>query len=131
MKVEAAIFGQICDQCKQPILNKKGIALIDGEQSKTYCQDCYVSIKSNEKENNIENIDIETLPKPFSLYWNDEVLATLTPREEKIIRMYYKQDTFIVDIAKHFKIDVERVQQIMDKALRKLKHPKRLKMMNF
>lgn len=41
MKIESAIIGRICDKCEQPILNKKGIALIDGENSKTYCQRCF------------------------------------------------------------------------------------------
>lgn len=43
MKIEAAIFGSICDKCKQPIMNQKGIAIIAGEDSQTYCQECYIS----------------------------------------------------------------------------------------
>jgi RNA polymerase primary sigma factor len=57
------------------------------------------------------------------------VLNTLTPREEKIIRMRFGiglgKDHTLEEVGSHFSITRERVRQIEAKALRKLKHPNR------
>jgi len=59
------------------------------------------------------------------------VLNTLTPREEKIIRMRFgigfDKDHTLEEVGRHFSITRERVRQIEAKALRKLKNPKRLR----
>jgi RNA polymerase primary sigma factor len=58
-----------------------------------------------------------------------KVLNTLTPREEKIIRMRFgigfDKNHTLEEIGGHFSITRERVRQIEAKALRKLKHPNR------
>jgi RNA polymerase primary sigma factor len=58
-------------------------------------------------------------------------LNTLTPREEKIIRMRFgigfDKDHTLEEVGRHFSITRERVRQIEAKALRKLKNPKRLR----
>jgi len=58
-----------------------------------------------------------------------KVLNTLTPREEKIIRMRFgigfDKDHTLEEVGRHFSITRERVRQIEAKALRKLKHPHR------
>ncbi|MEW6066983.1 MAG: sigma-70 family RNA polymerase sigma factor [Nitrospirota bacterium] len=57
------------------------------------------------------------------------VLSTLTPREEKVIRMRFgigfEKDHTLEEVGRHFSITRERVRQIEAKALRKLKHPNR------
>jgi RNA polymerase primary sigma factor len=57
------------------------------------------------------------------------VLNTLTPREEKVIRMRFgigfDKDHTLEEVGRHFSITRERVRQIEAKALRKLKHPNR------
>src|SRR4030043_1830475 len=57
------------------------------------------------------------------------VLNTLTPREEKIIRMRFgigfNKDYTLEEIGRYLSITRERVRQIEEKALRKLKHPNR------
>ncbi|MDP2754384.1 MAG: sigma-70 family RNA polymerase sigma factor [Nitrospirota bacterium] len=57
------------------------------------------------------------------------VLHTLTPREEKVIRMRFgigvDKDHTLEEVGRHFSITRERVRQIEAKALRKLKHPNR------
>ena len=57
-----------------------------------------------------------------------KVLNTLTPREEKIIRMRFgigfDKDHTLEEVGRQFSITRERVRQIEAKALRKLKHPK-------
>jgi len=59
------------------------------------------------------------------------VLATLTPKEEKVIRMRFgigaERDHTLEEVGRHLSITRERVRQIEAKALRKLKHPSRLR----
>jgi len=60
-----------------------------------------------------------------------KVLATLTPKEEKIIRMRFgigeKFDHTLEEVGQDFKVTRERIRQIEAKALKKLKHPNRMK----
>ncbi len=59
------------------------------------------------------------------------VLATLTPREEKVLRMRFgigeKSDHTLEEVGKDFNVTRERIRQIEAKALRKLRHPVRSK----
>lgn len=58
-----------------------------------------------------------------------QVLATLTPREEKVVRMRYGLDDnrarTLEEVGQAFGVTRERIRQIEAKALRKLRHPKR------
>jgi len=60
-----------------------------------------------------------------------KVLSTLTPREEKVIRMRLgigeKTDYTLEEVGEVFGLTRERIRQIEAKALRKLKHPSRRK----
>jgi RNA polymerase primary sigma factor len=57
------------------------------------------------------------------------VLASLTPREERILRMRFgigmNDDHTLQDVGQKFSVTRERIRQIEAKALRKLKHPTR------
>ena len=57
------------------------------------------------------------------------VLASLTPREERIVRMRFglgmNNDHTLEEVGKQFSLTRERIRQIEAKALRKLKHPSR------
>ncbi len=59
------------------------------------------------------------------------VLATLTPREEKVLRMRFgigeKADHTLEEVGRDFAVTRERIRQIEAKALRKLRHPTRSK----
>ena len=60
----------------------------------------------------------------------DEVLATLTPREEKVIKMRFGLGTTgsehtLEEVGQHFAVTRERIRQIEAKALRNLRHPSR------
>ena len=77
-------------------------------------------------------------PSPYTDAENNEisgyikkVLGTLTPKEEKVIRMRFgigvDRDHTLEEVGRHLTITRERVRQIEAKALRKLKHPSRLK----
>ena len=61
----------------------------------------------------------------------EEVLATLTPREEQVLRMRFglvdgKPHT-LEEVGREFDVTRERIRQIESKALRKLRHPSRSK----
>src|SRR5205823_12765594 len=57
------------------------------------------------------------------------VLASLTPREERILRMRFgigmNKDHTLGEVGHQFSVTRERIRQIEAKALRKLKHPSR------
>ncbi|SPQ01326.1 RNA polymerase sigma factor SigA [Candidatus Sulfobium mesophilum] len=77
-------------------------------------------------------------PSPYSDAEKNEIseqilmiLKTLTPKEEKVIRMRFgigvDRDHTLEEVGRHLSITRERVRQIEAKALRKLKHPSRLR----
>src|SRR5690606_21214690 len=57
------------------------------------------------------------------------VLASLTPREERVLRMRFgigmNTDHTLEEVGQQFNVTRERIRQIEAKALRKLKHPSR------
>jgi RNA polymerase primary sigma factor len=61
----------------------------------------------------------------------DDVLSSLTEREEKVLRMRFgigeKCDHTLEEVGQDFKVTRERIRQIEAKALRKLRHPSRRK----
>jgi RNA polymerase primary sigma factor len=77
-------------------------------------------------------------PSPYSDAEKSEIseqiqniLKTLTPKEEKVIRMRFgigtDRDHTLEEVGRYLSITRERVRQIEAKALRKLKHPSRLR----
>jgi RNA polymerase primary sigma factor len=60
-----------------------------------------------------------------------DVLDTLTPREEKVLRLRFGLDDGRVrtleEVGREFNVTRERIRQIEAKALRKLRHPSRSK----
>jgi len=60
-----------------------------------------------------------------------KILTTLTPREEKVLRMRFgigeKSDHTLEEVGRDFNVTRERIRQIEAKALRKLRHPSRSK----
>ena len=78
------------------------------------------------------------LPTPFDCSTKSnlerqirKVLTTLTPREEKVLRMRFgigeKSDHTLEEVGDDFEVHRERIRQIEAKALRKLRHPARAK----
>ena len=60
-----------------------------------------------------------------------KVLGTLTPREERVLRMRFgvgeRSDHTLEEVGQDFEVTRERIRQIEAKALRKLRHPSRSK----
>jgi RNA polymerase sigma factor (sigma-70 family) len=58
-----------------------------------------------------------------------KILKTLNPNEEKVIKMRFgiglDRDHTLEEVGRHFSLTRERIRQIEEKALRKLKHPNR------
>ena len=56
-----------------------------------------------------------------------KTLSTLTPRQEKIVRMRFgigeKADHTLEEVGQDYNLTRERIRQIEEKALRKLRHP--------
>ena len=59
------------------------------------------------------------------------VLASLTPREERVLRMRFgigmNTDHTLEEVGQQFSVTRERIRQIEAKALRKMRHPTRLR----
>ena len=62
-----------------------------------------------------------------------KIMTTLTPREEKVLRKRFgvgeKADHTLEEVGKEFNVTRERIRQIEAKALRKLRHPRRRKVL--
>ncbi len=79
--------------------------------------------------------DATTVAPPDAATWTglkqatSEILATLTPREAKVLRMRFgigmNTDHTLEEVGKQFDVTRERIRQIEAKALRKLRHPAR------
>ena len=83
-------------------------------------------------------VEDKSIPTPAEAVTNlnlseqtQRVLSTLTPREEKVLRMRFgigeKSDHTLEEVGKNFSVTRERIRQIEAKALRKLRHPSRAK----
>lgn len=60
----------------------------------------------------------------------EDILSTLTPREERVIRLRYGFDGHertLEEVGAKLNVTRERIRQIAAKALRKLRHPSRSK----
>ena len=61
------------------------------------------------------------------------ILSTLTPREERVLRMRFGigmlTDHTLEEVGRQFSVTRERIRQIEAKALKKLQHPKRAKLL--
>jgi RNA polymerase primary sigma factor len=85
-----------------------------------------------EDKNAVSPLDAATQSNLQSV--TTRVLATLTPREEKVLRMRFgigmNSDHTLEEVGQQFSVTRERIRQIESKALRKLKHPIRSKKLN-
>ncbi|NCX94583.1 MAG: sigma-70 family RNA polymerase sigma factor, partial [Gammaproteobacteria bacterium] len=79
------------------------------------------------------NAPVEAASKSNLREATQEILATLTEREAKVLRMRFginmNTDHTLEEVGKQFDVTRERIRQIEAKALRKLRHPSRAEML--
>jgi RNA polymerase primary sigma factor len=94
-----------------------------GEEEDTCLADFIEDKKITSPTEAIENLNLAEITRT--------VLSTLTPREEKVIRMRFgigeKSDHTLEEVGRKFAVTRERIRQIEAKALRKLRHASRIK----
>jgi RNA polymerase primary sigma factor len=94
-----------------------------GEEEDSYLADFIEDKKITSPAEAIENLNLAEITRT--------VLSTLTPREEKVIRMRFgigeKSDHTLEEVGRKFMVTRERIRQIEAKALRKLRHASRIK----
>ncbi|MFI3129406.1 MAG: RNA polymerase sigma factor RpoD [Bacillota bacterium] len=94
-----------------------------GEEDDTHLGDFLEDDRAIDPSESVTNT---TLKEQFA-----SILSTLTPREEKVIRLRYGIDDgrsrTLEEVGKEFNVTRERIRQIEAKALRKLRHPQRSK----
>ncbi|MDR1657232.1 MAG: RNA polymerase sigma factor RpoD [Deltaproteobacteria bacterium] len=80
-------------------------------------------------EDEINQTPIDTVINNNLVEMASQLLTTLTAREEKVIRMRFgigeKTDHTLEEVGQEFNVTRERIRQIENKALKKLRHPSR------
>lgn len=115
------------------------------EYFKVLPEDLFPEVIENIKKNKSElelseeevyqiSLEIEGHKTPEELVQDTEkkevlqhAISTLTPRQERIIKMYFYEDKTIAEIATTEGVTTERIRQIINRALRILRHPLRAK----
>jgi RNA polymerase primary sigma factor len=94
-----------------------------GDSEDAYIKDFIENDKESSPADAVANSDLKDRVR--------EVLKTLTPREEKVLKMRFGIDVAsehtLEEVGKDFSVTRERIRQIEVKALRKLRHPSRSK----
>ncbi|MBW1709466.1 MAG: RNA polymerase sigma factor RpoD [Deltaproteobacteria bacterium] len=94
-----------------------------GEEEDSYLGDFIEDKKVVSPTDAVINLNLSDMTR--------RVLSTLTPREEKVLRMRFgigeKADHTLEEVGRDFEVTRERIRQIEAKALRKLRHPSRTK----
>ena len=97
--------------------------LVEGEDS-----NLYDVIRSNESPNPDKSLILDSLRTEI-----ERALETLTPREADVIRLYFglgdQHAMTLEEIGENFDLTRERVRQIQEKAIRRLKHTSRSKIL--
>ena len=97
--------------------------LVEGEDS-----NLYDVIRSNESPNPNKSLILDSLRTEI-----ERALETLTPREADVIRLYFglgdQHAMTLEEIGETFDLTRERVRQIKEKAIRRLKHTSRSKIL--
>ncbi|MBU0459250.1 MAG: sigma-70 family RNA polymerase sigma factor [Nanoarchaeota archaeon] len=125
---------EVADQLEWPI--EKAIKILRWAEEDLSSLDEHIGEKENTPRGEItEDSEAENPEDNVIMYSLKEktrkALATLTPREEKVLRMRFgigkEGDHTLEEVGQDFDICRERVRQIEAKALKKLRHPSRAK----
>lgn len=80
--------------------------------------------------NLLEQITQEEMDGPITdqqQQWLMTTLYSLSPREQECVLYYFRDEETFDQVASHFHVTRERIRQIVAKAIRKLRHPSRYK----
>ncbi len=92
-----------------------------GEEEESHLGDFIVDRQGQSPSESVINLNLREQTA--------EVLKTLSPREEKIVKMRFGlqdgSEHTLEEVGQHFAVTRERIRQIEAKALRKLRHPSR------
>ena len=92
-----------------------------GEEEESHLGDFIVDKQGSSPSESVINLNLREQTA--------EVLKTLSPREEKIVKMRFGlqdgSEHTLEEVGQHFAVTRERIRQIEAKALRKLRHPSR------
>lgn len=120
-------YNNVSSHLKAPYIHNKVNAIINS------------LLKNRNKENNYPGYDEVLVDIDFENRVTDEllkesisnVLKTLTSREEKVLKLRFGLENGIPmtykQLSKQFNVTTERIRQIEAKAVRKLRHPDRVK----
>src|SRR5215213_3888023 len=121
MDIPVSKVRKVLKIAKEPISLETPI----GEEEDSYLGDFIEDKKIINPADAVMNINLSEQTR--------KVLATLTPREEKVLRMRFgigeKSDHTLEEVGQDFFVTRERIRQIEAKALRKLRHPSRAKLL--
>jgi RNA polymerase primary sigma factor len=96
-----------------------------GEDEDSYLEDVIIDPKIASPTEAIVQMDLSEQTR--------KILATLTPREERVLKMRFgideKADYTLEEVGEKFGVTRERIRQIEAKALRKLRHSSRSRQM--
>ena len=103
-------------KCDRPSYTKNDIMFLDDR----FSYDTTIDNVSNNVDSELEEYRRQNLKQVVT-----KVLSTLTPREERVIRLRYFYNKTLDEVGQLFSITAPRVRQIECKAMRKLVHPTR------
>ena len=142
-EISESLIKKISESVRQPISLNREVFVFDSITNKRYLlhahgtpfdwgpgflfnhyEDLLEYIPDNNPPEILKKLDQQELEKSV-----ERVLSTLTPREERVIRMRFgigmNTDHTLEEVGQQFSVTRERIRQIEVKALRKLKHPGR------
>ena len=127
------------DPLPEEIAEEMGLSEEKVRKFRELPKNCFLETPGEEEDSHLGDfIPDDDVPAPaeaaaFTLLKEQliEVLDTLTPREEKVLRLRFGLDDgrarTLEEVGKEFNVTRERIRQIEAKALRKLRHPSRSK----
>ena len=82
-------------------------------------------------ENELEELAYELLNNPKKVKQLEDIISMLTQRENKILHLYYKDKLSLTDIGPILDnpVTCARVEYLKNRALRRLRHPYKLKLL--
>jgi len=103
-------------KCDRPSYTKNDVMFLEDR----FSYDSNIDNVCNNVDSELEEYRRQNLKQVVT-----KVLSTLTPREERVIRLRYFYNKTLDEVGKEFSITAPRVRQIECKAMRKLVHPSR------